>query len=157
MAVVAVGCIAEVTQGELEQARERLRPAATSVEIADFIEACLEEKAITVFSRTPDGGFAGENVTPVEIEEMRKCKTAALERFPMPPAPKSRTEYQVLYELLVREAECLTGAGYPIEVPSLDTYIDRNGMWSPYADVPMTADWSSLNLECPQDPWSYDT
>jgi hypothetical protein len=157
VAVVAMGCAAGATGDQLEEARDRLRPTATNAEIVDFIETCLEEKAITAFTRTPDGGFTGANVTPFEIEAMRECKAAAVERFPMPPAPKSRAELQVFYELLVREAACLAVQGYPVEVPSLDTYTDSNGRWSPYADVPMTADWPVLNEECPQDPWSYET
>lgn len=154
---LVTGCIEDVTSDQLEEARERLKPSATNGEIADLIETCLHDQAVTAFTRTPDGGWEGANVTEIELQVLQDCMAAAEKRYPMPPAPRSRAEFEVFYALLLREAECLAAEGYPVDVPSLETYVDSDGAWSPYANVPMTADWATLNESCPQDPWHYDT
>jgi hypothetical protein len=153
---MAAGCAQQVTTDQIDDVRERLRPSASDREIADFIESCLHDQAVTAFTRTPDGGWEGANVTEMELQILQDCMAAAEERYPLPPAPRSRAEFEVFYALLVREAECLASEGYPVEVPSLETYIDSSGAWSPYADLPMTPNWANLNELCPQDPWHYD-
>jgi hypothetical protein len=155
--ILALGaCTTSANNDDLEQARQRLKPTATNAEIADLIETCLHGQAVTAFTRTPDGGWDGSNVSELEIQVLQDCMAAAEKRYPTPPAPKSRAEFEVYYQLLVRESECLEQEGYSAEVPSLDTFVDSNGNWTPYDDVPLTREWSDLNQACPQDPWSYD-
>ncbi len=159
--VLASACNARtVGDDELDAARDRLRPQFTQAEIDDFIEGCLLDGASTVWKRMPLGGFEGKKVTPRDSEVMDGCVAEAQQRFPKPPEPKTRAEYAAVYELYLKQVDCLRGLGFKVDnPPSLDTYVDSGGDWAPYDQLPMPLDaetWARWNATCPQSPWAYE-
>lgn len=143
---------------QLASAADRLKPSVTKAERDDFIESCLADEGSAAFLRKPLGGFEGLNVTPFDEAAMTTCVGASFERWPNPPQPTSAADYEVLYDLYLLEVECLRDLGIAIDPPSLETYIDGDGFWTPYDDVPppgSAQDWEAVNQTCPQDPWSY--
>lgn len=159
-AVVACGepTPTQFTEDELSAARDRLRPIFGDQLVDDYIERCLIERGATRWHRSPGGGFSGEGITPLEEAAMQECQTAALEEFPNPPQAESPVELAVQYELYMKQVECLEGLGYNLNPPSLTTYIEGNGSWFPYRDLPQPTEetWTRDNKECPQSPWAYE-
>ncbi len=148
-----------VTAEEYQAAEARLRPALTEVEMDDFIEACLEDQAVTVFTRLPGGqGFIGENVSPRDSQVMEDCKDQLLATFEFPPPPESAADFRVLYDRYLVQAECLRSLGVTVDVPSFDTYYDQRGDWFPYQNLePVDGEqWQLWNDTCPQSPWEYE-
>jgi hypothetical protein len=160
----ALSCTATTetpAEEDLASARDSLRPAVTKEERDDFIEECLAEFGLAgVFERRPGGGFTASGVGENEISIMQQCRESASERWPDPPPPVSATEFAALYDLYMKQAECLEQEGYEVEPPSLDRYIDIQGNWVPYDDLPEMHDgqeWLRINEACPQSPWAYET
>lgn len=156
------GCVSRrspISQQDLDAARNRLRPRVTESERDDFIEDCLRDRGSAAYTRKPTGGFEGSNVRPSDEAAMTACVEESFQRWPNPPAPSSRADYEVLYNLYLRETECLRNLGFEVDPPSLDAYIDHDGFWIPYDDLPPPSgleSWTSVNEACPQNPWAYE-
>ncbi len=122
--------------------------------INQWLLDCYEEAGFPS-SLTPDGGIYTD-VPPDQNDIFDSASTACLEeaivRFPGPPAPRTREEWAVRWQRQVDTAACLAAEGYEGEVPSLDTYIDRNGEWFAYQAVPEVSrtEWERINRVCPQ-------
>ncbi|MGA7271003.1 MAG: hypothetical protein WB239_08015 [Acidimicrobiia bacterium] len=159
--LLVVACGGESTlmfsDEELDTARDRIRPAATDAEWNDFIEDCLKEGGSTVWRRRVDNAFEADNANTLDEQIMSDCQAEVIERYPRPPSASTPAEFAVKYELFLRMAQCLEGLGYRVDMPTLDTYIDSRGNWTPYDDIPdlLSYDESTrLYTECPQDPWA---
>lgn len=150
----------EFTEADRQEALDYLRPPASNDDRNDFIESCLEENAVSVYERTPDGLFSGVQVTERDQSVMRTCMDEGFAEFPPGPKPVTPVQHAVFYELYLLQAECLEQLDISINMPSLDTYIDDGGEWSPYVDVepailPDHLTWQDVNELCPQSPWHY--
>lgn len=59
------------------------------------------------------------------------------------------------YQMQVDTLACLRDEGYDglSDPPSLQSYLDSRGKWTPYAELPTgisQADWTALQKQCPQ-------
>lgn len=146
-----------IAQQDVDAARDRLRPTVTDAERDDFIEDCLRDQGSAAFTRNPEGGFGGTEVRDSDIEAMDTCVALSFDRWPNPPPPQTREEYAALYDLYLLVAKCLQEQDVDVEVPSLDTYIDQAGAWTPYVAMEAPPERiAELQQQCPQDPWLYE-
>lgn len=104
------------------------------------------------------GGFSFDSVPRDQQlalkEDLGVCEKAA---GPAPnDEPPSRAEVAVVYHRWIDAKSCLEGLGYEIsDPPSLNVYIEdylhsENGPWSPFVDLPRSADLSQVKQTCPE-------
>lgn len=81
----------------------------------------------------------------------KKLKAAGILKDP-PPVTKATLEADYKKKLAMQK--CLEKEGYPPgETPSKAAFVDSQGMWSPYQNVPRhvgKVEWERLNHACPQ-------
>lgn len=119
---------------------------------------CLRKAGIDAEIDTVYGVVKYQGI--VEQEESRRrsyercekeLKAAGILKDP-PPVTKATLEAD--YEKKLAIQKCLEKEGYPPgETPSKAAFVDSQGMWSPYQNVPQDVgkvEWERLNLACPQ-------
>lgn len=70
------------------------------------------------------------------------------------PTPPTVEQLEEIYAYMVAVAHCLEEEGYSVtSPPSVDVYIDSQGYWNPYDDLPADlSELTRLNQVCPQNP-----
>jgi len=123
-------------------------------EMARLLVECVNDQGFAV-TLDPDGGIGYASV-PAEQNQLAFSVDLACEaglHLP-PPQPLSPEQLEKMYAYMVALAGCVEDQGYSVgDPPSLDTFIDSQGYWNPYFDLP---DSALMNLDliraCPQNP-----
>lgn len=120
---------------------------------------CMRDQGFEVEAIPPGDGIDFSNVSPIQHRVAQKTSWACLTGLNLP-EPTEPTDEQLAehYDYLVEVKECLEAEGYETsDPPSLDTYIETGGRWSPYSlvaqdDTIGIEEWNALNVACPQIP-----
>jgi hypothetical protein len=120
------------------------------------LAGCLAEKGWTV-EVSADGGITFEGPDE-QLEPYREAKSSCMDElgFARPEAPPITLEMlEAAYAMQVDTLQCLRDEGYDelSDPPSLQSYIDANAQWTPYAELPLQIseeDWMQLQVACPQ-------
>ena len=126
--------------------------------LADWQAMCLTEAGFPAFVEEETGAVVQqgeENLhRAAESEEDDLCSVEAVIRFPLRPSPDTPQEWQFFYDRAVTTARCVQGLGFDFEIPTLDQFIEGDGLWSGYdfVNAPAMSDeeWLELNGACPQ-------
>ena len=108
-------------------------------EVDQKMVACLEKAGFSV-TIGADGGMDIKSPDPKVTPRaaLRACQEElqAQGAVPDPNAPQSRSDREKMYKFLLGVNDCMKRHGYPTaEPPSLDTYVDGDGLWHPYDGV----------------------
>jgi hypothetical protein len=124
-------------------------------EVVRLIARCVRDRGFPV-SLTQDGPGLSYELVPPEQAQLEyavevACK-AGLNLQAYQPVSVEQLEEAYAYEVAL--AGCLEDQGYSVsDPPSLDSFIDSQGYWSPYSDLPDSALMNqALNRVCPQNP-----
>jgi hypothetical protein len=118
--------------------------------------ACLSQKGWDV-DIEPDAGITWEG--PVaQRDQYGKALEECRDQMGSGQSPDDEVTNEMLrtaYDMQVETLECLRSKGYDelSDPPTLQTYLDANGQWTPYAELPLEiseADWYQLLETCPQ-------
>lgn len=153
------------TQSEAD-AESRQSPAlqsATDDRSNQEMKHCLEREGFLV-TVGPGGRLDIESpepgVTPREV--IGSCQDDLVEEglLPDPNAPPARADLEKRYEFMLGINDCMRDHGFPTEQPpSLDVYIEGDGLWHPYFVGPKdpggmsptpAVDFEVLQRECPE-------
>lgn len=146
------------SSAELSEATDRLAALDEDMDawLAGVVR-CMHEKGwgdVDAMS----GGYSFDGVPRAQQgalnDDLTACETDA---GPAPnEEPLSRAEVAVIYERWVDAKTCLEGLGYEIsEPPSRNVFIEdylhsSGGPWSPFADLPASADLGAVKQTCPE-------
>lgn len=65
--------------------------------------------------------------------------------------PRTEADMREGYESVLNMRECLTLEGFDIpKAPTLQSYLDDGGVWTPYDDIATLADFQAAERVCPQ-------
>lgn len=124
---------------------------------------CLNEAGYA-FTSGPDGGMVPPKEQPPETrEDMHRAIYVCTQSFPMDPkffAPETEERLRWMYRYKTTTLlSCLAEQGRPYEgaIASEQAYLDSEGAWSPYDEVPLDGDFELLSAACPQTPPEYWT
>lgn len=139
---------------------ERIR-FVTPLESDEVLLGCLQEAGQDV-ALAPGGGIQFPTEQP---EELRASADLAIytcwEQYPTDPKYRTpETEERLKWMYHYRSTtmlECFAAHGYPYEGTrsSEQAYIDSEGEWNPYADLPSHDAYVLLSEKCPQTPPEY--
>lgn len=120
---------------------------------------CMRDQGFEVEPIPPGDGIDFSNVPPTQHQEAQKTSWACLTGLNLPePTEPADDQLAEHYDYLLEAKECLEAEGYETgDPPSLDTYIETGGQWSPYNlvaqdDTIGIEEWNALNVACPQIP-----
>lgn len=120
---------------------------------------CLRDQGFAVEAIPPGDGIDFSNVPPEESEAAERTLWACQAGLNLPdPAEPTDEQLAQHYDYLLGVKECVESEGYETTAPpSLETYIETGGLWSPYDlvandDTIGVREWYALNEACPQNP-----
>lgn len=154
LTVLLVGC------AEAENASPPQLPAATqAAEGMAAIGSCLESRGWDVIDATTGQAKVPNEQMSIFQKDLEEC----VEEFDgdKQTTPLNDEELTELYALEKSAAECLTSEGHPVEVPSLQVYIDRYKANTPFVahaeigPLPPT-EAGLLNEKCPPTSWMFE-
>jgi hypothetical protein len=125
-----------------------------TAEATRLLVECVNDQGFAV-TLDPDGGIGFGSVSAEQnglaTAVYFACKAGLRLQAP---EPLTSAQWEKVYAYEVALASCVAELGYSVsDPPSLDAYIDSQGDWSPYFDLP---DSALLNLDlirtCPQNP-----
>lgn len=156
IAIFLAGC---ASQPKLEPAAEPTQAEVSQSERLDAIWDCLEDFGWEVIDRS-----TGETRIPEEqLAQFEEDSGACLEQVDgtTEVIPLNDEQLTRLYGLEVAAAECLTGLGWVVEPPSLQTFIGTY-----YTGTPFTAhgslgslsqsEWKRATQDCPPPAWTLE-
>lgn len=142
---------------EWDRVLEEMRPDWEPRQIEAFLTRCLDEGGVTFDYEIKLSGYnysiSGRDVSEQDVAIVEACKKESQQRFLPPPAP-SPEELSVIYDLLLREGDCLREQGVDADPPSREEFIDSGGKWTPYNAV-TAEEFERVQEICPQDIFAY--
>lgn len=138
-----------------------MRPSFTQGEWQEAFESCaIQAGFVGEITFEADGGisFVGEE-TEHNDELLDQCSAQVNESFAEARTQDDpRLQLVAQYELAKRAAACVEEQlGLDAKLPSLEAYIDSNGLWNVYtaaieaSPVKPPAQWDEWQSACPQD------
>lgn len=127
-------------------------------EVYDLLIACMAEEGW--HGEVRDGGIQFSGTPPDQRPALREAM-AECEREVGLPDPSTFTEEDLRrqHAFKVDLRECLVDEGYDLPpAPTVEAFLDMQGAWTPYGDMfhlgfaDDHAEWTRLQVVCPQDP-----
>jgi hypothetical protein len=120
---------------------------------------CLHDHGFPVEVIPPGDGISFSNVPSEQMEAADRTFEACQAGLNLPEyAEPTHEQLEQHYYYLLELKECVEAEGYATtDPPSLETFIETGGLWSPYDlvanDLQMgIQEWYALNEACPQNP-----
>lgn len=120
---------------------------------------CLENTGLTNIFLNESGGVGWDNVPTDQRPIYEMARYVCTAQFPLDPkyvVPFNDSQLRYLYEYRSEDlTSCLTAEGQSISAPpSLQSFMDDGGAWTPYADVVVSSQehWGALKRICPEFP-----
>ena len=124
---------------------------------ARWVAECYTRSGYPASEDPPGSGvvsYRGPNAPDfVTSTAKQRCDAESLLRFPDPPPPETRGDWETIYRRVLDTAACLEAEGHNVpDPPTLDAFIDSDGDWDPYLAVDDVSndEWNRLLGVCPQ-------
>lgn len=128
-------------------------PTPTEATGAEQVSACLADKGWEIVDASAGEARVPPEQFPLYNEDLESCSLEVMGDADS--SPLNDVELADLYVVEVAVADCLSGLGHQVEVPTLQAFIDSYHSELPftaYAQLPSMGrqDWEQTNEECPQ-------